>query len=237
MVLNGKININSRLEKAMSFADKCRCMADIGSDHGYGSIFAIQNGIADTVIATDISKPSLAKTQRLVEEYSFSDKITCRVGDGFKALNQGEADVAFIAGMGADLIADIIENSHEIAKNLDYMILQPMNSAEPLRRRLIKMGYKIDREGIALDNGKFYQIIRCSRGEQILSDIQYELGTYVFSERIPLCAEYISHMIEHYGKILNYVGDNDTLAAQDRIVYAQKKTEEYRRALEWALSE
>lgn len=236
MVLSTRININERLKKALSFVPECDCMADIGSDHGYASIYAVQNGIAKNVIATDISVPSLAKTKKLVSEFSLESSIECRAGNGFEVLAKGEAKVAFIAGMGAELIADIIENSDDIARSFESMVLQPMNSAEPLRRRITNKGYKIDSEGIVLENGKFYQILKCSCGECTLSDIECELGTYVYKERIPLAAEYIEHMINHYAKILEYVGENDTEQAQAKKREAFMKTNEYRRALEWAMS-
>ncbi len=233
--MSTKININKRLITALSLVDKCRCMADIGSDHGYGSIYAIENGIADRVIATDISAPSLAKTGKLVEESGLGDKIVCRVGDGLKPLCPGEADVAFIAGMGADLIAEIMEASPDVADTLSYAVLQPMNNAEPLRRKLVKIGFKIDKEALVIDNGKFYQIIRCSKGESQLSELQYELGAFVYNERIPLASEYIGHIMAKYENILNYIGENSTETANARLEEAKQKLSEYGEALKWAM--
>ncbi len=237
MVLSEKNGMNERLIKAISFVPKCRCMADIGSDHGYAAVYAVQNGIAETVTATDISAPSLAKTQKITQMYGLADKITCRVGDGLKPVLPGEAQVAFIAGMGADLIAQIIESSPDVARELDCMVLQPMNSAEPLRRRIVAAGYKIDAEGIVKDNGRFYQILKCSVGTTAISDIQYELGTYVYRERIPLCTEFIEHMLESCDNILRYIGEEDTCLSRARTEEVLRKKEEYRRALEWAMSE
>lgn len=238
MVLTDKININCRLLKALSFVDNCRCMADIGSDHGYSSIYAIRENVAKRVIATDISKPSLEKTERLVRQFDLCDRIECRVGDGFSVLQKNEADVAFVAGMGADLIADIIEQSESVAKNFDYMVLQPMNSAVTLRKRLINMGYRIDRESIVIDNDKFYQILRCSVGKQEnVTQEALELGFYVFKERIPLCAEYIAHVIKHYENILRYIGKNDTFAAANKINEVDNKIKVYKEALKWATAQ
>lgn len=236
MVLNGKIVLNERLSKAMSFVVKCDCMADIGSDHGYAAVYAIQSNIAQRVIATDISAPSLAKTQRLSEEYGLKDKISCRVGNGFSPIACGEANTALIAGMGAELIADILEASTATVASLDCVVLQPMNNAEPLRRRLCNAGLKIDSEGIVKDNGRFYQILKCSAGAQTLSELEYEIGTFVYNERIPLCAEFITHMINDCNNILRYIGETDTELSRTRAKAVLSKKEEYERALEWALS-
>lgn len=236
MVLNGKIVLNERLSKVMSFITKCDCMADIGSDHGYAAVYAIQNNIAQRVIATDISVPSLAKTQRLSEEYGLVNKISCRVGNGFSPIACGEANTALIAGMGAELIADILEAATATVASLDCAVLQPMNNAEPLRRRLCSIGLKIDCEGIVKDNGKFYQILKCSAGKQTLSELEYELGTFVYNEKIPLCAEFITHMINDCDNILRYIGENNTEPSRMRAREVLNKKEEYERALEWALS-
>lgn len=224
------ISINDRLTKAISFIDNCGTLADIGSDHGYSSIYAIQKGIAKKVIATDISKPSLAKTEKLVNEYDLSQCIECRAGDGMKVLASGEVDAALIAGMGAELIAQIIRDSHQIASAIPQLILQPMNSAQPLRRALSEMGYGITHEGIVVDNDKFYQIIKCSYGNpKPLSDDEAELGTFVYNERIPLCKEYVEHIIRKQEKIMEYVGNND----EDKLRETAGKIERYRRVLEW----
>ncbi len=232
--MKNSININSRLIKTISFADKCSCIADVGSDHGYSSIYMVQEGIAQSVIATDISKPSLAKTQRLVEECGLGSKIQCRVGDGLKIIAPGEVDAVLIAGMGAELIADILEQSFDVARQLKFAVLQPMNSAEALRRRLAQMNYCITAEGIVADNGKFYQILKVQNGQSNLySPEEFEIGAFVYKEKIPLCKEFVEHLVLKYEKILSYIGDNDT----DRISDVNSRLCRCRKVLQWILAE
>lgn len=229
--------INERLKKALSFVEHCECMADIGSDHGYASIYVLENGIVNNVIATDISRPSLAKTEKLVERAGLLSKVQCRCGDGFKVLKKHEANVAFVAGMGADLIADIVENSEEISRNLDYMVLQPMNSAEPLRMRLNKNGYSILREAVIEENGKWYSILKMKNGQSPeLSDAEKMIGTFVFKDKIEFAEDYILYLKNHYEKILKYVGNNATQSAENGIKEAKRRLEIVERALEWARS-
>lgn len=212
------ININNRLIDTISFADKCHCIADIGSDHGYSSIYMIENNIAENVIATDISRPSLAKTEKIVHEHNLSDNIKCRVGNGLCVLSPNEVNAVLIAGMGAELIATILSDSEDIAENLDFLVLQPMNSAEPLRRHLVNMGYCIIDEGITFDNNKFYQILKCKYGNsQKLTDEEYEIGTFVYKKKIPLCKEFVEHKIQKFNQILSYIGDNDSEKKHDII--------------------
>ncbi len=230
--------VNLRLKTSLSFVKKCKAMADIGSDHGYASIYAVQTGIAEKVIATDISRPSLDKTERLVEKYGLGDKIECRCGDGLKILSPGDADVMFAAGMGAELLADIVLQSEETSKGFSQMILQPMNNAEPLRRRLSEAGFSVYDRAIVIENGKYYQTLEVVYGNaKELSDIEYELGTFVFREKIPFASEYIAYMIKHYENIKKYIGENDSDQACRILKEADEKTARYREALLWANAE
>lgn len=228
------ININDRLIATLSFVDKCERIADIGSDHGYSSIYMVQNGIAQNVIATDISVPSLAKTEKIVLEHGLTDKIACRAGDGLKVLMPNEVDAVLIAGMGSELIFELISNSNDISKALKFMVLQPMNSAEPLRRHLNKIGYEIIDEGIAFDNGKFYQILKCKYGiGKELTDEEYEIGTFVYKRKIPLCKEFVEYKIQKYEQILSYIGDNDDDKKQD----LSSRLNRCRKVLQWINAE
>ncbi len=233
------VNINERLITALSFLDKTECVADIGSDHGYSSVYMIEHGIAKKVIATDISIPSLEKTVKLVENRCLSDKIECRAGDGLRVLKPDEVNSVFIAGMGAELIADIVEASSNVAQRLDLLVLQPMNSAAPLRERLTNLGYDIFEEGITFDNEKYYQIIKCKYTGKTseLTSLERELGTFVYKKKIPLCKEFIEHKIDHYENIIRYVGENETEAACERIEDAKKIIDQLREALRWANTE
>lgn len=224
------VNINHRLIDTVSFVDKCRCIADIGSDHGYSSIYMAENDIAEKVIATDISRPSLSKTEKLVIEHKLSDRIECRVGNGLCVLEPCEVDAVLIAGMGSELIATILSDSENTARQLDFLVLQPMNSAEPLRRHLVNMGYSVIGEGITFDNGKFYQILKCKYGNSIqLTDEEYEIGTFVYKNKIPLCKEFTEHKIRKFNQILSYIGDNDTEKKRD----TQQRLERCEKVLRW----
>lgn len=228
------ININDRLTATLSFVEKCTCIADIGSDHGYSSIYMIKNGIAQNVIATDISVPSLAKTEKLVLDHGLTNRISCRVGDGLKVIKPGEADAVLIAGMGAELISEIISSSADVARLLKFMVLQPMNSAEPLRRHLSEHGYDIIEEGITFDNGKFYQILKCRYGtRKDLMNEEYEIGTFVYKNKIPLCKEFVEYKIRKYEQILSYIGNNDDVKRQDLTVLLDR----CRKVLRWINAE
>ena len=84
-------------------------------------------------------------------------QITCRLGSGLSTVKKDEVQVAIIAGMGGNLIRDILEADLDVVKQLEYMILQPVQNAEVLREYLCNTGYDILDEEICYEDGKFYE--------------------------------------------------------------------------------
>ncbi|MCL2822249.1 MAG: class I SAM-dependent methyltransferase [Firmicutes bacterium] len=58
-----------RLQTICSLISKCRVFADIGCDHGQVALFVAKNGLADTVVAADISEQCLKKAKVLIENW------------------------------------------------------------------------------------------------------------------------------------------------------------------------
>ena len=59
------VSLHPRLEAAAALLGKTSVLADIGCDHGRFSAAMLQRGIAEKVIASDISAPSLKKAEQL----------------------------------------------------------------------------------------------------------------------------------------------------------------------------
>ena len=150
-------------------------VADIGSDHGKLSVYLIKNGLAKTVLATDISVPSLNKTRLLAEEKGLGHNIITLMGDGLKPLKEYgcKVDLGIIAGMGGYEMVKILEADIEL---ISHYILSPQQNTSFLRKKLNEFGYKIIRDFIVLDKGKFYDIIEVIKGFQNLSQDQLEWG-------------------------------------------------------------
>ena len=60
------------------------------------------------IISTDISEKCLKKSEFLFTSAGFKSEYDGRVGDGLKTLENGEVDTIIIAGMGGDLIKEIV---------------------------------------------------------------------------------------------------------------------------------
>ena len=139
------------------------------------------------------------------------DKIDLRLGGGLSPLNNKEANAVIIAGMGGNLIRDILENDLDKVKNLDYLILQPAQNPEVLRKYLYNNNYEILEEDICLDENKYYEIfkVKYKKGDYIsLEDIFYEISPTMLSKKLPLLKSYIENKIEKNKKVMEFIKDN-----------------------------
>ena len=157
-------NLNPRLFKIASLLEPCRCLADIGTDHGYIPIYALSKGLCEKAIASDINPGPLARAKEHAEQMGLEDKIDLRLGGGLSTLEEGEADTIVIAGMGGLLIAEILENSPEIVKGAITLILQPMTAQAELREYLSRGGYTLEKEFLVAEEEKLYNIFMIKVG-------------------------------------------------------------------------
>lgn len=152
-----------RLLDIIGLIDKNKKVIDIGTDHGLVPLYLAKNGISNEILATDISEKSLDKLRSALTP-ELENKISTKVTDGFKGIAEDENQVAVIAGMGANTIIDIIDQSLDFAHNLDYMILASNINTEKLRVYLIDNGFEIINDFLTYENGKYYDIIKAKAG-------------------------------------------------------------------------
>lgn len=206
---------NERLMSVASMVDSCHSIADVGTDHGYIPIYLVKSGICEKAIATDINKGPLEKARNNVRFEGLEQAIECRRGSGFSPLVAGEVQGTVIAGMGGNLIKDIIEDGLEIFKSLKFSILQPVQNAEVLRKYVYEKGFKIIDEELAFSDDKFYEIIKVQYGEKpvILDEFDYEISPVLIKKNNELVKAFIEYKYNKYVKIHNTIKDDSTTAS------------------------
>lgn len=148
------MNISNRLYQIYKQVDNGASVADIGTDHGYVPILLLQNNVSPFVIMSDISNKSLDKAISNFDLNCNSDQGYFRVGNGLNTILSFEVDEIIIAGIGGQLITDILQNDLEKTRTFKKFILQPRNNSGKLRYWLNKNNFKIEREVLAPE-GKF----------------------------------------------------------------------------------
>ena len=137
------MDISKRLEFIANHIDKCESIIDVGTDHGYIPIYAVKKGLCNKAIASDINKDPVKKAQLNVAIEGLSKKIDVRLGGGLQTVDIKEVEGVVIAGMGGNLIRDILEHDKKKLPFYKFLILQPAQNPEVLREYLYNNGYEV----------------------------------------------------------------------------------------------
>lgn len=132
-------------------------VADIGCDHGHLPIYLMREGISPFCIASDIKEKPLESAKLNIQKVGLP--IETRLGAGLSTIKEGEVDCITVAGMGGEVIASILEDVPWVKNNKYTLVLQPMTSADALRRYLCENGFSIEKEVACTDSGKIYSVI------------------------------------------------------------------------------
>ena len=134
------IILSERMKAITTMVTPGNRVCDIGCDHGYISIFLVQQKISPNVIACDINKGPLSRAQENIEAYCLEQYIETRLSDGLNALAMKEADTMICAGMGGKVMQHILVEGHQNAKSFQELILQPQSEIKQFREFLRKGG-------------------------------------------------------------------------------------------------
>ncbi|NYB73491.1 SAM-dependent methyltransferase [Sedimentibacter hydroxybenzoicus DSM 7310] len=187
----------NRLECIKSMLAKCHTAADIGTDHGYVAEMLLNENICEKVIATDLNKGPLDRAIKHLTSVNLHGKCDFRLGSGLTVLNENEADAIIIAGMGGELIADIIEASKNIALQASQLILQPMTMGDKLRQYLAENSFKIIDENIVKEMHHYYFVIKAVPGKYEVTDkIFYEISKIILEKKDPIMVEYLNKILK-----------------------------------------
>ncbi len=157
--MNKLFTLDNRLSACADFVRQNSKLADIGTDHAYLPVWLAKNNIIKSAVAADIRPLPLKSGSENIEKYDCSDIVITRLSDGLDEIFSDEADDIVMAGMGAELICNIIDRA-EWLKNPDkHLILQPMTKAHILRKYLTENGFEIMSEKACTHAGKNYTVI------------------------------------------------------------------------------
>lgn len=151
--------LDGRLSSVGKFVRQGAVFADIGTDHGYLPLALLKDGIISHAVLADINEGPLSSARDNAREAGLSERCTFHLGDGARELSGlGITDVA-IAGMGGELIVDIIKNAPHLHKSGVRLILQPMSHQADVRRYLSEGGFDIISEDYSYSQRKYYVTI------------------------------------------------------------------------------
>lgn len=191
----------------------CTC-ADIGTDHGYLITSLVKSGVCPRGFACDINEMPLEQSRATARRCGVEDRISFVLSDGLARLDENEIDDVIIAGMGGNLIADILESAAWHSGKQRFL-LQPMTRADELRRRLCAGGYELCAEDAARENGFCYTVItvRYSGVRRECTPLFAAVGLLA-SAKTPQARAYIKKQAELLEKRIRGLEGSETRTAE-----------------------
>ena len=129
--------------------------ADVGTDHGHLAAYLVNTGRCPRVIAIE-SAPRPADRARRCLALRCGDRAELRQGYGLDPVAPGEVDVAIIAGLGGDTVAEILACARHKALRF---VLQPMTRVARLRAWLIENHFSVVDEDLLEEGGRLYDLL------------------------------------------------------------------------------
>ena len=194
-----KLPLSNRLLACCDFVKAGDRVADVGCDHGYLSIHLLQNGIASSVIASDVAEGPLQSALHNAAKFGVRDKISFFLSDGVRNIPR-DFDCLVCAGMGADTMMSILGQAPWLKDARYRLILQCQSKRPELRQWLYDAGYRINRETLAKDGKFVYSIMEVvyDPGHGITPAETY-ITPQLLQDNHPLLAEYyqrVKHGVE-----------------------------------------
>ncbi len=179
------IAISKRLEKVTTYIPEGATIADIGSDHAYLPCYGVQKGIIRHAVAGEVNKGPFDSALSQVKALGLEDQIEVRMGDGLEVISAHEVSVVVIAGMGGQLISNILTRGKDRLPGVERLVLQPNMGAKFIREWLEVNGWVLVNESILEEDEKIYEILvaKRSKNPEKLTEAEKLLGPFLIQEK------------------------------------------------------
>ena len=204
------MKLSKRLQTIADFVKKGAVVADIGTDHAHIPIYLIKNNIISKAYACDINNGPLEKAKENINYYGVKN-IELRLSNGLEKLKTDEADTVIIAGMGGELITDILEKGRRFFESKRKFILSPHTKIDEVRKFLLSNGFEITKEDMCIDEGKFYTVmeVKYTENKEMYSEAELLYGKYLIENKHPVLLRFLKKEETKYISILSNIGLNE----------------------------
>ena len=160
-----EIVLSPRLRAVAGLVRPGSVVADIGTDHAYLVCWLVASARCPGGFACDINPLPLERARKTIAQYGLTGQVQAVLSDGLAGLKQAQFDDVVIAGMGGELIAQIIQSA-PWARQHTRFLLQPMTKPERLREWLAGNGFAVLKE-VAVQESRFvYPILEVAHTGQ-----------------------------------------------------------------------
>jgi tRNA (adenine22-N1)-methyltransferase len=148
--------LDRRLTAIAELVREGASVCDVGTDHAYLPCYLARSGRYGQIYACDLNPKPLEFARAQIAHQNA--EVTLLQSDGLA--NLPPCDDVVIAGMGGELIAEIVAKMPQEFKTANLrLILQPMTRAGHLRAGLAESGFDIISEQTVRENNRDFIII------------------------------------------------------------------------------
>lgn len=206
--------ISKRLKAVADMVTKGYIVADIGTDHAYVPIYLIGQKISPKVYAMDINEGPIRMAIANVENEGYEEQIYVEQANGMQKLKPRQVESVVIAGMGGELIVQILKES-KVNSTVKEFVLSPHKNPEVLRKYLNENGFIVSEEKMIRDSGKYYVIIKAIHGtESSYSEEELLFGRKLIEAQSPVLKEYLMERKNKFEQILSKVKESNSIDAK-----------------------
>lgn len=226
------MGLSLRMQRVADMVEPCERVADIGCDHGYVSIYLVEQGIVGHVLAMDVRKGPLSRAEANIRQKQLQTRIECRLSDGLERLQPGEADTILLAGMGGLLMIDILTKGSNKRLGTETLILQPQSDIPEVRRYLHRIGYEITAEDMLQEDGKYYTVMKAKPSasdtatdadtDKLWSEAEEQYGKLLLEEQSPVLKQYLEREERQLTQLQEQLNHQATEKANQRLAELQE---------------
>lgn len=216
--------IDDRIKSIINFVEKNSRVADIGTDHGYLAIELAKKNISNFIVASDKNFGPVQAAKKNISAAGFEKIIDVRRGDGLKILRENEVDTICIAGMGGNLICEILNDSPKISLTTENFIFQPMNATEKIFEWIEKNNFCVADVDLAEAGGIIYEIIFAAKNfEKISSPTK--------KEKSPLLKKFWEQRLKKFQRIILEMSKSPSAISTEKFLQVQNKISDLQKKL------
>jgi tRNA (adenine22-N1)-methyltransferase len=220
-----KNSLSERLKKTASYACGLGRIADIGSDHSYLAKYLLDNKKISYALCVEAVMGPYNKARANLERHIKEGNANVILSYGIDDVPPENIDGLVLAGMGGNLIIEILSKDKSKLKNFKKLILQPQNAQPEVRKFLHNNGFEITYEDIVYEKNQFYEIICASPDGSVSAreEIFYEIPLLCVLNKNPVIYDFILYKQTKLKNIIKSCLDKNTCLSRKRIDEAQNK--------------
>ena len=168
-----------RIEELTNYIEPFDVIADIGCDHGYLIKIAFDKALIKKAYAIDNKIGPLENAKNNLKDYK---NVSFLLSDGLNDLAE-DVEVIVIAGMGGNLVKNILEKNISKLDNVKRIIIEANRNTEIVREFAVNNNLKIVSEKIIEQDSIFYEIIVLEKGKMRLNPIEIKFGPVLLKNK------------------------------------------------------